>query len=64
MNIRDGKYQTVATVELQIKLEESDIFDWLNDCSDPQVLKRLGRAALRFAEALENPDDDDFRSRA
>lgn len=43
-------------VEVSVELSVNDIFNWLTDCQNP--------AALRCAEGLENPDDDDFRSRA
>ena len=59
-----GKTTKEVSVEVEIEFTETDIYNWLNDCSSPEVLRRLGRAALSFARALENPDDDDFRSRA
>ena len=59
-----GKMSKEVSIEVEIELTENDIFNWLNDCSSPEVLRRLGRAALSFARALENSDDDDFRSRA
>lgn len=60
----DGKAKKVVAVEVEIELTENDVFNWLMDCKDPKVLKNLGRAALNFARGLEDPDDDDFRSRA
>lgn len=60
----DGRFRTTLCTEVEIELTKEDIFNWLNDCEDPQTLKYLGNAALRFARAIENPDTDDFRSRA
>lgn len=51
-------------VEVEVEMSANDIFNWLVECQDPDTLRYLGRAALRFAAGLENPDDDDFRSRA
>ena len=60
----DGKVKKVVAFDIEIELTENDIFDWLMDCQDPKILRNLGRAALNFARGLEDPDDDDFRSRA
>ena len=60
----DGKVKKVVAVEFEVELTENDIFNWLSDCQDPRALKNLGHAALRFAAGLEDPDNDDFRSRA
>ena len=59
-----GKVKKVVPVDIEIELTENDIFNWLMDCKDPKTLRNLGRAALNFAKGLEDPDDDDFRSRA
>ena len=58
------KVNKIIAVDVEIELTENDIFNWLNSCDNPETLKYLGRAALRFAAMLEDPDDDDFRSRA
>ncbi len=60
----DGKVKKIVAVDIEVELTENDILNWLLDCKDPKTLKVLGRAALNFARGLENPDDDDFRSRA
>lgn len=62
--ISNGKLEKNVSVTVEIELNENDIFNWLNDCQDARTLRNLGRAALSFAKGLENPDDDDFRSRA
>lgn len=54
----------IVAVDIEVELTQNDIFNWLNNCDNPETLKNLGRAALRFAAMLEEPDDDDFRSRA
>jgi DNA-binding helix-turn-helix protein len=51
-------------VAVTIPLSVNEVFNWLVDCPDPGILRYIGKAALRFASELENPDDDDFRSRA
>ena len=51
-------------VEVSVELSVNDIINWLTDCQNPAALRYLGKYALRCAEGLENPDDDDFRSRA
>lgn len=58
--VLNGEINTTVSVNLSIKLNENDIYNWLNDCSDSEVLRRLGRAALSFAKAIENPDDSDI----
>ena len=50
-------------VEVSVDLSVNDIFNWLTNCQNPAALRYLGRYAL-CAEGLENPDYDDFRSRA
>lgn len=52
------------SVEVCVELSVNDIFNWLTDCQNPAALRYLGKYALHCAEGLENPDDDDFRSRA
>lgn len=58
--VRNGEIDTTVSLNLSIKLNENDIFNWLNDCSDSEVLRRLGRAALSFARAIENLDNSDI----
>lgn len=60
-----GRIQTTVPVELDVELTENDIYNWLQNCRNPEALKYLGRAALNAARRIENPlEDDDFRSRA
>lgn len=60
----EGRFKTTLSTEVEIELTKEDIFNWLNECESPETLNYLGHAALRFAKAIENPDTDDFRSRA
>lgn len=46
-----------------ITLTGRDIEDWIDHCEDEELLKYLGRIALKRARGL-NESDDDFRSRA
>ena len=62
--IHNGRLEKTIPVTIEVELTENDIFNWLNDCQNSHTLRNLGRAAFNFARALENPDDDDFRSRA
>lgn len=52
------------TVFETIELTAADIEDWLDHCTDPEVLRHLARRAKVFANQLEEDDTDDFRSRA
>ena len=62
----DETQELRKTIPVEVSVERSvnDIFNWLTDCQNPAALRYLGKYALRCAEGLENPDDDDFRSRA
>lgn len=53
-----------VTTEVKIVITESDIIRWICNCDDPKVLRKLGKLALRLAKNIENPDTDDWRSRA
>lgn len=58
--------QTITkTISNQVTIEIStnDIFNWLTNCRDIETLKYLGKYALAKASYMENPDNDDFRSR-
>lgn len=59
-----GVAHVKVPVEVQIPLSKDDIFNWLTECTDPDTLRYLGRYAINCARGLEQPDDDDFRSRA
>ena len=62
----DDIVQTITkTISNQVTIEIStnDIFDWLTNCRDIETLKYLGKYALAKASYMENPDNDDFRSR-
>lgn len=57
-------FEKTVPVTVTIDVSKNDIFNWLTQCEDPETLRYLGRYALRLARTIENPDDDDFRSRA
>lgn len=62
----DKVVQTITkTISNQVTIEIStnDIFNWLTNCRDIETLKYLGKYALAKASYMENPDNDDFRSR-
>lgn len=56
--------EKTVSVEVELPLSVNDIFNWLTNCENFDSLRYLGNYALRCAEGLENPDEDDFRSRA
>lgn len=57
VHYKDTPVKTV-TVTQQVELDDNDIFNWLVQCQNPETLKYLGRAALRFAHGLEHGDND------
>ena len=62
----DDIVQTITkTISNQVTIEIStnDIFNWFTNCRDIETLKYLGKYALAKANYMENPDNDDFRSR-
>lgn len=62
----DNVVQTITkTISNQVTIEIStnDIFNWFTNCRDIETLKYLGKYALAIANYIENPDNDDFRSR-
>lgn len=59
-----GKVQKTVKLNLDVEMSHNDIFNWLTRCTNIETLRYLGNYALRCARDLENPDDDDFRSRA
>ena len=56
--------KVIQEVWEEVTLTYRDIEDWIDHCEDEEALKYLGRIALRRASSLNEPDDDDFRSRA
>lgn len=61
----NGTLKTSVTVELEAKASANDIYNWIQNCNNPKVLRYLSAVALNAAKRLENPpEDDDFRSRA
>ena len=55
--------KTTQDVLEHITLTRRDIEDWIDHCEDEEMLRYLGRIALKRANSLNEPDDD-FRSRA
>lgn len=52
------------TVDVSVEITYNDIFNWLTECENVEMLRNLGRYAIKCARDIEEPDDDDFRSRA
>lgn len=52
------------TVDVSVEITYNDIFNWLTKCENVEMLRNLGRYAIKCARDIEEPDDDDFRSRA
>lgn len=55
--------KTTQEVLEHITLTGRDVEDWIDHCEDEEMLRYLGRIALKRASGLNEPDDD-FRSRA
>lgn len=51
-----------VTVAVTLELTENDIFNWLIECQNPDTLKYLGRAALKFARDIESQSADGWHS--
>jgi len=51
-------------LDVDVELGYNEIFNWIIFSNDPEMLRRLGKLALRTAYDIEHPQDDDFRSRA
>lgn len=49
---------------IKTTLTEYDITRWMDECKNPETLRLLSRYAMYCIQSLENPVDDDFRSRA
>lgn len=59
-----GTVKVPLSADVEVTLTENDIFNWLTHCDNPNCLEYLGKYALKLANNLRAPDDDDFRSRA
>ena len=55
-------FNKTVTVNVRIEMTTNDIFNWLNACNDVDTLRYLSKVARKRADAIENPDNDDFRS--
>lgn len=47
-----------------LELNAHDIYRWMENCADPDVLDWIAAQAKQLAKELREYDDDDFRSRA
>ena len=59
-----GAIPVHLSTTLEISLSASDVMRWLDTVTDVETLRKISRYARKQADAIENPDDDDFRSRA
>lgn len=57
-----GKVHVEINENIIVPLTEENICDWLSDCNDPEILKRIGRMALSFAGQLEEENRSSFYS--
>lgn len=60
-------YTTTFEIPIDIEITPEDIEHWIDGCNydeDLPVLKKLLKQIKWRIYSLENPDDDDFRSRA
>ena len=60
-------YTTTLEIPVDIEITPEDIEHWIDGCNydeDLPVLKKLLEQIKWRIYSLENPDDDDFRSRA
>lgn len=60
--VYSGKVHVEVRENLIVALTEENICDWLSDCDDPEILKRIGRMALSFASQLEEENRSSFYS--
>lgn len=60
----NAKIKNTIEIPINIEISTNDIFNWLSDCDNVDTLRYLGRHALNQIKIIENPDNDDFRSRA
>lgn len=59
-----GTIPVRVSATLEVPLTKEDIVHWLDTVEDAETLRYISRYARRLAEAIEHPDDDDFRCRA
>lgn len=57
-------FEKTVLVTIKIDIDTNDVFNWLTRCDNPETLRYLGKYALKLAQIIENPDDDNFKSRA
>lgn len=49
--------ETILPMVMTVPVSANSVYGWLEECRDPGMLRYLGRAALRFADKIENPDN-------
>ena len=49
--------ETILPMVMTVPVSANSVYGWLEECRDPGRLRYLGRAALRFADKIENPDN-------
>lgn len=64
-----GKIHVEGTINFatEVILTPNDIYNWVlshDTPEDVEMLKTLSKQIHRHIDAIEHPDDDDFRSRA
>lgn len=67
MAIMNRKYSTDVSVHIDVEITPKDIIDWIYQCrfeEDLPALKEIEKILKGHIHAIENPDNDDFRSRA
>ena len=48
--------------DIDVTLTSNDIFNWLSQCNDVDILNYLGTYALKRRDTIKNPDNDPMRS--
>ena len=49
--------ETILPMVMTIPVSANSVYGWLEGCHDPGMLRYLGRAAFRFADKIEHPDN-------
>lgn len=49
--------ETIIPMVMTVPVTANIVYGWLEACQDPGMLRYLGRAALRFADELDQPSN-------